>query len=68
MKTFSRFTRLLPHALLAAAFGTGALPTAAQTTPPLTIVMTFPAGSGVDIVGRLLQDSMQKSLGTSIVI
>ena len=68
MKTSSRLARLLPHALLAAAFGTGALPAAAQTIQPLTIVMTFPAGSGVDIVGRLLQDSMQKSLGTSIVI
>ncbi len=49
-----------------------ALPAAAQSptpsTAPITIVMTFPAGSGVDIVGRLLQDSMQKSLGTSIVI
>ena len=68
MKTSFRCARLLPHALLAAAFGTGALPAAAQTTQPLTIVMTFPAGSGVDIVGRLLQDSMQKSLGTNIVI
>jgi tripartite-type tricarboxylate transporter receptor subunit TctC len=43
---------------------------AAQDFPgntPITIVMTFPAGSGVDIVGRLLQDSLQKSLGTSLV-
>lgn len=48
-----------------------ALPAAAHSstpsTTPITIVMTFPAGSGVDIVGRLLQDSMQKSLGTNIV-
>lgn len=34
---------------------------------PVTVVMTFPAGSGIDIVGRLLQDAMQKSLGTNLV-
>ena len=47
-----------------------ALPVHAQEFPgttPITVVMTFPAGSGVDIVGRLLQESMQKTLGTSLV-
>ena len=34
---------------------------------PVTVVMTFPAGSGVDIVGRMLQDSLQKSLGVGLV-
>ena len=34
---------------------------------PVTMVMTFPAGSGIDIVGRLLQDTMQKSLGVNLV-
>ncbi|MFN0163485.1 MAG: Bug family tripartite tricarboxylate transporter substrate binding protein [Burkholderiales bacterium] len=34
---------------------------------PITLIMTFPAGSGIDIVGRLLQDAMQKSLGTSMI-
>ena len=34
---------------------------------PVTVVMTFPAGSGIDIVGRMLQDSLQKSLGVSLV-
>ncbi len=53
------------------AFALGALPAAAQEFPggnPVTVVMTFPAGSGVDIVGRLIQDSMQKSIGAPIVI
>jgi len=36
-------------------------------TTPVTIVMPVPAGSAVDIVGRLLQDSMQKALGTNLV-
>ena len=58
---------LLGAALCAAALG---LPAHAQEFPgntPVTIVMTFPAGSGVDIVGRLLQDSLQKTLGTTLV-
>jgi tripartite-type tricarboxylate transporter receptor subunit TctC len=35
---------------------------------PVTIYMGFPAGSGVDVVGRLLQPSLEKSLGQKIVI
>jgi tripartite-type tricarboxylate transporter receptor subunit TctC len=34
---------------------------------PITIVMGFPAGSGVDIVARTLQDSMEKSLNVRVV-
>ncbi len=34
---------------------------------PLTIVMGFPAGSGVDIVARSLQESMEKTLNTRII-
>jgi tripartite-type tricarboxylate transporter receptor subunit TctC len=45
----------------------------AQTTEfpsgkPITIVMTFPAGSGVDVVGRQIQEPLQKLLNTNIVI
>ena len=41
----------------------------AQTWPsqPITILMGFPAGSGVDVVARLLQEPMEKSLGGRIV-
>jgi len=38
----------------------------AQSWPgphPVTILMGFPAGSGVDVVARLLQEPMEKSLG-----
>ena len=35
---------------------------------PITILMGFPAGSGVDVVARLLQDPMEKSLGTNLVM
>ncbi|HRD76958.1 MAG TPA: tripartite tricarboxylate transporter substrate binding protein [Hyphomicrobiaceae bacterium] len=36
-------------------------------TKPITIVMGFPAGSGVDVIARLLQSSMEKQLGTTLV-
>jgi tripartite-type tricarboxylate transporter receptor subunit TctC len=35
---------------------------------PITIVMTFPAGSGVDVVTRQIQEPLQKLLNTNIVI
>jgi tripartite-type tricarboxylate transporter receptor subunit TctC len=35
---------------------------------PITIVMTFPAGSGVDVVGRLIQEPLSKLLGAPILI
>ena len=37
-------------------------------THPITVVMGFPAGSGVDVVGRLLQEPMEKSLGGKLVM
>lgn len=35
---------------------------------PITIVMGFPAGSGVDVVARMVQEPMEKSLGTRLVM
>ena len=45
-------------------------PAAAQDWPtkPVTIYMGFPAGSGVDVVARLLQPSLEKTLGQRLVI
>ena len=48
-----------------------ALPALAQSWPgaaPITIVMGFPAGSGVDIVARLFQVPMEQALGAKIVM
>ena len=41
----------------------------AQAWPahPITVLMGFPAGSGVDVVARMLQEPMEKSLGGKIV-
>lgn len=35
---------------------------------PVTMVMTFPAGSGVDVVGRTIQEPLSKVLGQPIVV
>ncbi len=42
----------------------------AQAWPqsPITMVMGFPAGSGVDVVGRAIQEPLGKALGQPIVI
>src|SRR4051812_38635500 len=41
----------------------------AQSWPAhrITVLMGFPAGSGVDFVARMLQEPMEKSLGGKIV-
>jgi tripartite-type tricarboxylate transporter receptor subunit TctC len=48
------------------------LPPAAQAqdwpTKPITLYMGFPAGSGVDVVARMLQPSLEKTLGQRLVI
>ena len=57
--------------LLSVAAALFALPALAQPWPgaaPITIVMGFPAGSGVDIVARLFQVPMEQALGAKIVM
>ena len=45
-------------------------PARAQAWPsqPITVLMGFPAGSGVDVVARLLEAPMEKSLGAKLVM
>lgn len=56
----------------AAAFAVaGAAPALAQgdwPQQPITFIMTFPAGSGVDVVARALQEPLGKVLGQPIVV
>jgi tripartite-type tricarboxylate transporter receptor subunit TctC len=59
--------------LLHLAAGAAALPTAfawAQTYPsrPVTMVVTFPAGSGSDILARILGPSLSELLGQQVII
>src|SRR5262245_10482989 len=66
----------MPKALLAAlalflsAASAFAPPAFADEWPskPITLLMGFPAGSGVDVVARLLQPSLEKSLGQRLVL
>src|SRR5882672_2743556 len=57
---FFRFVLLLlfPGAVLAQAW----------PQQPITILMGFPAGSGVDVVARLLEEPMQRSLNGKLVM
>jgi tripartite-type tricarboxylate transporter receptor subunit TctC len=56
--------RFLPLLLLLPGLALG------QSWPahPVTLVMGFPAGSGVDVVARMVQEPMEKSLGTKLVM
>ena len=64
----------MPRLLRRAALALAALllPAAVQAqewpTKPITLYMGFPAGSGVDVVARMLQPSLEKSLGQRLVI
>src|SRR5471030_711257 len=65
----------MPRSLLVAAlvFLSAAAPAVhaqAQEWPtkPIAIYMGFPAGSGVDVVARMLQPSLEKQLGQRLVI
>ena len=40
----------------------------AWPSQPITVIMGFPAGSGVDVVARMLQEPMEKSLGGRLVM
>lgn len=66
----SRTAALSLAAMLSLAAALSAPAAVAQTWPanPITMVMTFPAGSGVDVVARQLQPAMEQALGTRIVI
>ena len=64
------FRLLRTTALAAAALLLPAAASQAQSWPskPIAIYMGFPAGSGVDVVARLLQPSLEKTLGQRLVI
>ena len=61
-------TRTLKTVLAALCFGPAAALAQAWPAQPVTILMGFPAGSGVDVVARLLEGPMQKSLGGKLVM
>src|SRR5258705_6561358 len=60
--------RLLAIALVSLCFTPAAALAQSWPSQPVTILMGFPAGSGVDVVARLLEEPMQKSLNGKIVM
>ncbi|HET8748117.1 MAG TPA: tripartite tricarboxylate transporter substrate binding protein [Ramlibacter sp.] len=60
--------RAFVAALSALSFAAFAQPATDWPQHPVTIIMTFPAGSGVDVVGRILQEPLGKVLGQPVVI
>ena len=64
--------RLLCHLaallILIASAPAQAQPTEFPGGKPVTIVMTFPPGSGVDVVGRLIQEPLSRQLGVPVLI
>lgn len=59
---------LLGLGLLSALASNAQTPPADWPQQPITLVMTFPAGSGVDVVARQVQEPLGKLLGQAIVI
>ncbi len=59
----------LACAVLAALLLASAPPAVAAPWPerPVTVIMGFPAGSGVDVVARILQAPLEKELGGTLV-
>ena len=66
---FNRVVRLSSWCALAVLIA-AALPAVAAPWPerPVTILMGFPAGSGVDVVARILQAPLEKELGATLVL
>lgn len=55
-------------ALLSPALHAQAPAKADWPTQPVTLIMGFPAGSGIDVVGRAIQEPLAKLLGQPVVI
>jgi tripartite-type tricarboxylate transporter receptor subunit TctC len=70
MKPIPSRRALLAFALSLCGVAAHAQPASAADWPqhPVTFVMTFPAGSGVDVVARTIQEPLGKALGQPVVI
>ncbi|MET3495658.1 Bug family tripartite tricarboxylate transporter substrate binding protein [Variovorax boronicumulans] len=65
---FSRRSLLLAGAVLAASASPLALAQQDWPQQPVTLIMGFPAGSGVDVVARTIQEPLSKKLGRPVTI
>ncbi|MDR7947826.1 Bug family tripartite tricarboxylate transporter substrate binding protein [Achromobacter aegrifaciens] len=72
MKHQSQGPSSIRRSLVLAGLGAALLPLAARAeaypSRPITLVVPFPAGGSVDLIGRLYADALGKALGTSVII
>ena len=68
MNILSKIRLPLVAALAAVSIAPAAIAQADWPQQPVTVVMTFPAGSGVDVVARTIQEPLGKVLGQPVVI
>ena len=72
MKHQSQGPSSIRRSLILAGLGATLLPLAARAdaypSRPITLVVPFPAGGSVDLIGRLYADALGKALGTSVII
>ncbi|NYT61525.1 tripartite tricarboxylate transporter substrate binding protein [Alcaligenaceae bacterium] len=68
LSTFKSFSRLASAVALGASLI--AAPSVAAEWPEhsITLLMGFPAGSGVDVIGRNIQEPLRQALGVPVVI
>lgn len=65
----SAFSRLAKHLITATALCAGTVSVAATwPAQPITLMMGFSAGSGVDVIARNIQEPLQEALGVPVVI
>lgn len=70
LNPFFSFLSTLRGAALGVALAASSGAVVADTWPerPVTIMMGFPAGSGVDVIARGIQGPLEKELGVSVII
>jgi tripartite-type tricarboxylate transporter receptor subunit TctC len=66
--SFSRRSLLLSAAVLCAAASPAVFAQHDWPQQPVTLIMGFPAGSGVDVVARTIQEPLAKQLGRPVII
>nr|WP_315528207.1 tripartite tricarboxylate transporter substrate-binding protein [uncultured Achromobacter sp.] len=72
MKHHSAAPSLMRRSLVLAGLGAAVLPLAARANAypsrPITLVVPFPAGGSVDLIGRIYAEALGKALGTTVII
>jgi tripartite-type tricarboxylate transporter receptor subunit TctC len=59
---------VLAAALLGTAFACGAASAQDYPNKPITLIVPFPAGGGVDVIGRIVADKLAADLGQPVII